>query len=147
MNHIHYILSLLLLIILPAFRGAAAEPGGMSAEISVTATAQVVEAYDIDFVDCQPLFPGGEREMIKFINQERCYPASAYQAGIQGRVVCGFIVNTDGSLSHISVVRGVCADLDREAVRVISKMPSWSPGSVGEKAVPVYCLVAVPFRK
>lgn len=138
---------MILLTLVPALRAFGADPMEMSAEITVTTSIETVEAYDIDFVDCQPIFPGGEREMIKFINEERRYPADAYRAGIQGRVVCGFIVNADGSLSHISVVRGVSAELDREAVRVISKMPHWSPGSKGQKPVPVYCLVAVPFRK
>lgn len=127
---------------------SASEPAGdLSVDVSVSASCQILEAYDSDFVDVQPMFPGGDREMIRFINNERRYPARAYRDGVQGRVMCSFIVNPDGSLSHISVVRGISEELDREAVRVISEMPAWTPGKVGEKRVPVFCFLTIPFRK
>ncbi len=105
-----------------------------------------IEVYDYDFVDEQPHFPGGDREMFKFINKNRRYPIEAYQNGIQGRVLCSFIVNPDGSISHIKVIRGVETSLNTEAVRIISEMPHWIAGRVAHENVPVYCILPIPFR-
>lgn len=115
--------------------------------LTISETHIYLEAYDYDYVEEQPQFPGGDQAMLRFINNERRYPSSSYKTGIEGRVMCGFIVNADGSLSHVAVVRGVTDDLDDEAVRVISKMPRWKPGKVGGETVPVYCLLTIPFRK
>ena len=73
-------------------------------------------------------------------------PRRAYSQGVEGRVVCGFIVNPDGAISHVSVVRGVNDELNREAVRVISSMPRWEPGVRDGAKVPVYCCLTIPFR-
>lgn len=105
-----------------------------------------IEVYDYDFVDEQPHFPGGDREMFKFIHKHRRYPFEAYQNGIQGRVLCSFIVNPDGSISHIKVLRGVEKSLNSEAIRIISEMPRWIAGKVADETVPVYCILPIPFR-
>lgn len=115
-----------------------------------TNTAQIqisMEVYEYHYVDSQPQFPGGDNAMISFINSERRYPKDAYRDGIEGRVLCSFIVNTDGTLSHISVIKGVEESLNREAVRVISQMPPWKAGEIDNTPVPVYCIVPIPFRK
>ncbi|MCD7933501.1 MAG: energy transducer TonB [Tannerellaceae bacterium] len=70
-------------------------------------------------VDQMPRFPGGEDELMKFINTNIVYPASAKEAKIQGRVVVNFIVEKDGTLSNFKVVRSVSEDLDNEAVNVL----------------------------
>ena len=106
-----------------------------------------VEVYDTDFVDVQPQFPGGESELIKYINKARRYPAEAYERNVHGRVLCGFIVNSDGSISHVSVLRGVEPTLNREAVRLISNMPKWEAGRVNNRAVPVYYILPIAFRR
>ena len=85
--------------------------------------------------------------MLRFINNERRYPAEAYHDGIQGRVLCSFVVSEDGSLTHISVIRGVEESLDREAVRIISEMPKWMAGEIDDTPVPVYCILPIPFRR
>lgn len=105
-----------------------------------------IEVYDYDFVDEQPHFPGGDCEMFKFIRKNRRYPAKAYQDGIQGRVLCSFIVNPDGKISHIKVIRGVENTLNSEAMRIISEMPHWIAGKVADQTVPVYCILPIPFR-
>ena len=102
--------------------------------------------YEYDYVDRQPQFPGGDCAMLSFINSERRYPASAYENKIEGRVLCGFVVNADGSISDVSVMRGVEDSLNREAVRIISEMPRWNAGEVSGERVPVYCIVPIAFR-
>lgn len=112
-----------------------------------TGTANFIEVYEYDFVTDKPTFPGGDSQLMKFINSNREYPKEAYKKGIQGRVTCSFVVNTDGSVSHISVLRGVEPTLNREAVRVLSQMPEWQPGKLNGQVVPTRVIWSVPFRK
>jgi len=106
-----------------------------------------MEVYEFDYVDVQPQFPGGERGLINFVNKTREYPYHAYQKRIQGRVLCSFIVGTDGKVSNIRVIRGAGDEsLDREAMRVISEMPRWSAGKVGKQTVPVRVVLPIAFR-
>ena len=106
-----------------------------------------LEVYEFDYVDIQPQFPGGERGLINFINKNREYPYYAYKKKIQGRVLCSFIVGTDGKVSDIRVIRGASDEsLNREAIRVISEMPKWSVGKVGNHAVPVRVVLPIAFR-
>ena len=105
------------------------------------------EVYEVDFVDIQPQFPGGERGLINFINKTREYPYHAYKKGIQGRVLCSFIIGIDGKVSDVCVIRGSGDEsLNKEAVRVIGKMPKWSVGKVGNHAVPVRMVLPINFR-
>lgn len=106
-----------------------------------------IEVYEYDFVSEKPSFPGGSQKLIAFINENRKYPQEAYKKGIQGRVTCSFVVNPDGSVSHISVLRGVETSLNQEAVRIMSKMPEWLPGKHEGHTVPVRVVWFVPFRK
>ena len=105
------------------------------------------EAYEFDCVDIQPQFPGGERGLINFINKTREYPYHAYKKRIQGRVLCSFVVGTDGRVSDVKVLRGAGDEsLNREALRVIGEMPRWSVGKVGSHAVPVRVVLPINFR-
>ena len=102
--------------------------------------------YEYDYVDVQPQFPGGDCALTNFINSTREYPYEAYKKKIHGRVLCSFIVNPDGTVSHISVVRGVDSELNREAVRVISEMPKWHAGKHSGNNVAVRCFLPIAFR-
>lgn len=106
-----------------------------------------IEVYEYDYVTEKPTFPGGDTDLMKFINRHREYPKAAYQRGVQGRVTCSFVVNTDGTVSHISVLRGVEPSLNKEAIRVLSMMPEWTPGKINGQAVPTRVVWSVPFRK
>lgn len=105
------------------------------------------EVYEYDYVEEKPAFPGGGTAMINFINEKRQYPKEAYNKGIEGRVTCAFVVNTDGSISNLSVMKGVEESLNNEAIRILSKMPAWTPGKMGGQPVPVRVICCVPFRK
>ena len=105
-----------------------------------------VNVYEYDYVDVPPQFPGGDRAMVNFINKTRVYPYEAYKKHIHGRVMCSFIVNTDGSICNVSVVKGANPLLDKEAVRIIKEMPAWKAGKLGGETVPVRCFLPIPFR-
>ena len=93
-----------------------------------------------------PEFPGGQASLLKYLATRIKYPAIAQENGIQGRVSCSFVVDTDGSLKNIEVIRGIDPSLDREAVRVIREMPKWNPGVQNNMAVAVKYTVPVTFR-
>ena len=103
-------------------------------------------AYYADFVDVLPQFPGGESELGSFLNANRNYPRLAYEKGIEGRVICGFVVDVDGSILHATVHRGPCRSLGEEAIRLIQSMPRWEPGRIQGNKVPCYYVLAIPFR-
>lgn len=97
-------------------------------------------------VDTHPTFPGGDRKMYGFINANRRYPSAAYKARIEGRVLCSCIIDANGDITNIEIVKGVEPSLDREAIRLISSMPRWEPGKIDDCPVNTYCLIGVPFR-
>lgn len=97
-------------------------------------------------VEEMPLFPGGDGELLKFIGKSIKYPVIAQENGIQGRVVCTFVVNRDGSVVDPEVIRGVDPSLDKEALRVVSTMPKWKPGKQRGKPVRVKYTVPITFR-
>ena len=103
-----------------------------------------LEVYQI--VEQMPEFPGGEEVMMQYIAEQVKYPAEAKKAGAYGRVFIGFIVEPDGSLSDIKVLRGMGYGCDEEALRVAKFMPKWQPGMHRGKAVRVQYLVPVNFR-
>jgi TonB family protein len=97
-------------------------------------------------VENQPEFPGGDEALNKFLSDSVRYPVEAQQKGIQGRVICNFIVMKDGSISDVQVVDGVDPLLDAEAVRVLKLMPNWKPGTHKGQAVNVRYTLPVVFR-
>lgn len=97
-------------------------------------------------VENQPEFPGGNGAMMKFLSENINYPVIAQENGIQGRVICNFVVERDGSITDVQVVRGVDPSLDREAMRVIKQMPRWKPGKQRGQAVRVRFTLPVVFR-
>ncbi|MBN2765992.1 MAG: TonB family protein [Paludibacteraceae bacterium] len=97
-------------------------------------------------VEDMPKYPGGDSELFKYLSNSVRYPVRAQEHGIQGRVICQFVVNTDGSVQAAEVVRGVDPDLDAEAIRVINGMPKWIPGMQKGKAVRVKYTLPLNFR-
>lgn len=85
-------------------------------------------------VEVWPEFPGGQQEMIKFVQENLEYPKRAAKKNIQGRAICQFFVETDGSITGVTIVKSSGnKSLDKAAVRVVKKMPKWKPGSVQGK--------------
>ena len=99
-----------------------------------------------DVVEQQPAFPGGQGALLQWLSQNIHYPAVAEENGIQGRVVVSFVVEKDGSISNVQVVRGVDPSLDKEAARVVKAMPKWTPGKQNGQAVRVKYNVPVTFK-
>lgn len=99
-----------------------------------------------DIVEEMPKFPGGLSAISSFLSQNIKYPLAAAENGIEGRVIVGFVVETDGSISNVKVVRGVDPELDKEAIRVVSHMPKWIPGKQNGKSVRVNYSTSVTFR-
>lgn len=97
-------------------------------------------------VEVMPEFPGGDGELLKFIGKSIRYPVIAQENGIQGRVICAFVVNKDGTVVDAEVLRGVDQSLDKEALRVIGTMPKWSPGKQRGMPVRVKYTVPITFR-
>ena len=97
-------------------------------------------------VEEMPEFPGGMNELLKYLAKSIKYPVIAQENGIQGRVICAFVVNRDGSIVDAEVLRGVDPSLDKEALRVIMAMPKWKPGKQRGKPVRVKYTVPVTFR-
>ncbi|MCM1377817.1 MAG: energy transducer TonB [Clostridium sp.] len=119
----------------------------ISAGVSPSGARCYLEVFEYDFVSEKPSFPGGERKLTEFINAHRHYPIEAYRNGEQGRVTCSFVVNTDGSVSHVKVIRSVSASLNEEAIRIFKLMPPWLPGKLNGQPVPVRVIRSIPFRK
>lgn len=97
-------------------------------------------------VDEMPRFPGGEQELLKFIAKSIKYPRDAQENGVQGRVICSFVVDVEGRVVEPEIVRGVFTSLDNEAKRVIAGMPRWTPGKQDGKTVRVLYTVPITFR-
>ena len=91
-------------------------------------------------------FPGGNAALMKWLSQNIRYPEAAQQNDIQGRVVVKFVVEKDGSIGQATIVKGVDKDLDREAIRVVKKMPKWQPGKNNGVAVRSYFNLPVTFK-
>lgn len=99
-----------------------------------------------DVVEQQPQYPGGMGALNQWLGSNIKYPAMAAENGIEGRVIVQFVVERDGSVSGVHVVRGVDPSLDKEATRVVSAMPKWIPGKQNGSAVRVKYTVPVTFR-
>lgn len=97
-------------------------------------------------VDVMPQYPGGDRELLKFIAQSIKYPTDAQEAEVQGRVICSFVVDKKGNIVEPKIIRGIDPSLDAEALRVIGMMPRWTPGRQDGKAVRVLYTVPITFR-
>lgn len=105
------------------------------------------EAIPFQLVEEKPSFMGGDANAFsKWVNERLVYPEIAKENGVSGRVTLQFTVNTDGTVSNVKVLRGVDPSLDREAVRVVSMSPKWTPGKQRDRAVKVTYTFPVIFQ-
>ena len=117
-------------------------------------TEQVIEEpkvvdeqpMSIAMVEQKPEFPGGEAAMYKWLSDNIVYPSAASEEGVQGRVVVEFVVDRDGSITNVKVVRQRHPALDKEALRVIKAMPKWIPGRNNGQPVKVTYTLPVTFK-
>ena len=99
-----------------------------------------------EYVEQMPSFPGGDAALMQYLSKNIKYPPVAEEMGIQGRVICSFVVERDGSVSDIRIKRSVDPSLDKEAMRVVSAMPKWIPGRQNGQLVRVKYTLPVTFR-
>lgn len=94
-----------------------------------------------------PEFPGGQQAMTRYLTENLKYPVIALENGIQGTAICQYVVNKDGSISDVKIVKSAGdPSLDKEAIRLIKAMPKWNPGKQNGKAVRVQCTTRVKFK-
>ena len=103
------------------------------------------EIVNFYVIEEKPEFPGGEQAMMKWIAENVKYPEIAKESGVTGKVFVQFVINKEGKVVDVEVLRGVDAYLDKEAIRVITDMPSWTPGKQRGKAVKVSFQLPIKF--
>ena len=99
-----------------------------------------------DVVEQMPSYPGGMGALMQYLSSNIKYPVIAEENGIQGRVICTFVVERDGSITDVKIAKSVDPSLDKEAMRVVSSMPKWIPGKQNGSAVRVKYTLPVTFR-
>ena len=121
-------------------------------EVYVAPVAAVIVEEEVDdtyifvTVEKHPEFPGGETALMRWISDNMSYPTIAAENGIQGKIFCQFVVNVDGSVVDVEVVKGRDPYLDKEAIRVLKLLPKFKPGEQRGKAVRVRYSVPVNFK-
>jgi len=105
---------------------------------------QPKEAEIFTVVEENPTFPGGETKLYKFLGESIKYPEEAKELGIQGRVFVNFVIETNGAVSNVKVLRGIGGGCDEEAIRVIKSMPKWTPGK--QRGIPVRVSYNLPIK-
>lgn len=113
--------------------------------INMNYTTKSEEDPNVIFVSAEEM-PEFKGNVFKYLSENLSYPAIPLEYGIQGRVVCQFVVNKDGSIVDIEVIKGVDKYLDAEAIRVIKSMPNWKPGKMNGKTVRVKYTLPVNFK-
>lgn len=111
---------------------------------SSTSSEEGSKIYDM--VEQMPQFPGGQAYMFQYISRNTKYPPEAERNRITGKVLCTFVVERDGSITDVNVVKSVHPALDKEAIRVIKAMPRWIPGKQNGSAVRVKYTIPVTFN-
>lgn len=96
-------------------------------------------------VEVMPEFPGGETALNKFMKDNLHYPKKAMESGITGKVIVSFLVDENGNIRNVKVLKGIGGGCDEEAIRLIKMMPAWKPGKMGGKPVKVSMSLPVKF--
>ena len=113
-------------------------------EISINfklADNKIYKLYDV--LEDMPEFPGGDAEIVEFIAKNLIWPLEGAEWGIQGNIICGFVIEKDGSINIVEVVKPLQHWFDAEAMRVVKRMPKWTAGKKEGKPVRVYSTVSV----
>ena len=116
---------------------------------NTNATAQNKKAANdkvLEKAEVMPEYPGGEQAMMKFVADNVKYPQDARDKEISGRVLVSFVVEKDGSIGDVKVVKGIGGGCDEEAVRVVNAMPKWKPGMDKGKPVRVSYMMPITFK-
>lgn len=119
---------------------------GVSEESNMNSLDEEMSSDEPNESDKVAEFPGGLQGLMNFLSQNIKYPKSAVKNNIQGKVIVKFKVTKEGYVDSVKVVKGVDPVLDAEAVRVIKKMPRWTPGFHNGKVVNTYLNLPVTFR-
>ena len=132
-------LILLVIVIAPASANAQDKRGKTTQTRKDTATDDKV--YEV--CEQMPIFEGGDAALLKYLRENLKYPDNTKDRGVQGRLVIGFIVEKDGSLTDVKVLRPVDIDLDAEVLRLVKGMPKWIPGRHNGQRVRVRYLLPI----
>ncbi len=119
-------------------------PSVINAQTNTNSTSSEEEVYTI--VEVAPEFPGGEEARMKFLRDNIVYPIEARKKGIKGRVVLSFIVEKNGSITNIEVLKSAHKLLDEEAIRVTKLMPAWKPAMQKDKPVSIKYSMPITFN-
>jgi protein TonB len=111
-----------------------------------SASAEDMELHTLDGIENYPEFPGGHSAFIKFLSRNLKYPANAVERGIEGKVLISFIIEKNGRLSNIKILRGIGYGCDEEAIRVLEKSPEWKPGIQNKQKVRVAYTLPINFN-
>lgn len=103
--------------------------------VAVDPPPPVTEESVFEFCEQMPEYSGGESALMHFLSKNIQYPARAREINIEGKVIAQFIVEVDGSISHIQVLRGLGYGCDEEVIRVLKLMPKWKPGKQNGKSI------------
>jgi protein TonB len=104
------------------------------------------DIYNREFVEVMPEFPGGMKAWANFLTRNLNYPSAAAEVGISGKVLVSFVIEKNGEISNLKVLKGIGGGCDEEAMRVIKKSPFWKPGMQNGRAVRVAYIMPVVFR-
>lgn len=122
------------------------ETKAVAAKVQPASSGQSEDETVYTTVEKMPEFPGGQQAMNRYLSEDLRYPVIAQENGIQGRAICQYIVNKDGSISDVKILRSAGdPSLDKEAIRLIKAMPKWNPGKQNGKPVRVQCTTQVRF--
>jgi len=109
-------------------------------------TPEATEVLPYTFVEVKPIYSGGDAALLKFIAENIVYPTDAKENGIDGTVYISFVIGKDGKVSTVTVVKSIHSSLDKEAQRVISLLPDWTPGKQQGIPVPVSFIIPIKFK-
>jgi protein TonB len=102
--------------------------------------------FIVDFAEVMPNYEGGLKAMMKFIQKNMKYPNHAKQIGMEGKVFVKFVVNYEGKVVGVGIIKGISEDYDKEAARVIAMMPNWNPGMQNKMPVSGRMILPINFK-